>query len=154
MTCTITETAPYFSDITSDQKQRLIMTILDLLRQGYSDFYLNCERGITLYAAEAICILKEKLAISLHIAVPFENQCAEWSEEERDRYYAIHEKADTIEFVYRRFQPDCYILADKAMLDKSDLLLVFGDKAAACHAVEYAAEIGVRIHHHNIKKDG
>lgn len=150
MTCTIVVGTPTTTETSENQggmtqKQRILITILERYRQGCTDFYVNCERGVSLWAAEAICLLKRTLKIGLHVIVPFENQCAEWLDSERDRYYAVHANASSVTFACRRFQPDCYQIADRFMLNKSDLLLVFGKKAPDCYAVTLAAKLGVSV---------
>lgn len=152
MTCTIV-TGMLTASTTKEnwgnmaQKQRILITILELYRQGYTDFYVNCERGVSLWAAEAVCLLKNTLKIELHIIVPFENQCEEWLESERDRYYKVHEAADSVTFACRQFQPDCYQIADSLMINHSDFLLVFGKKTLACYAVTLASQAGVPVQH-------
>ena len=77
-------------------KKRLSNAIWQLHCGGVSDFWLNSERGIPMWAAEIIGGLKMYNAVGLHIAVPSETHNIDWSEDWRDRYYAVHEKADSV----------------------------------------------------------
>ena len=115
--------------------------------EGYTDFYINCENGIPLWSAEIICALKRYNNIHLHIVVlvPYENQCINWSEDLRDRYYSVHKKADSITFVNTGYQSDCYNEADEIMVVESDMLIVFGSKPDKLYATQYAKNMDITI---------
>ncbi len=52
-----------------EMKQILRETIWKAYCSGYTDFYVNCEHGIPLWAAEIICALKLYNNIKLHIII-------------------------------------------------------------------------------------
>lgn len=112
-------------------KEKLRETIWQLYCEGYDEFYVNCENGIPLWSAEIIVALKLYNQITLNIIVPFEEQCLNWSEDKRDRYYTIHEKADTVEFVCTKYENGCYQTAVEIMIDKSNLVIIFGNSEKA-----------------------
>ena len=134
MTCTIISKG---NEITQSQneheppypqiKEKLRRKIWELYGKGYTDFYLNCEYGVPLWAAEIICEMKEHDNIGLHIVTPYENQSLKWTEENRDRYYNIHRLSDDVHMISTHYYDGCYDDADKYMSDRSDLLLVFDD---------------------------
>lgn len=66
-------------------KKRLREAIWEAYCGGAYEFYVNCEYGVPLWAAEMICALKMYNKIKLHIVVPYEEQC-------RDRYEHITRK--------------------------------------------------------------
>lgn len=107
-------------------KKKLRKIIWQAFVHGADSFYVNCERGIPLWAAEIICELKEDNDIHLHIVIPYEEHCLNWSEEYRNRYYAVHHKADTVGFAEKQKSPDSYRLADKIMIKNSDMVFIFG----------------------------
>lgn len=156
MICTIVAESvePYMREGEEEQrkfvKQKLVMAILELYRQGYTEFYLNCELMVPLWAGEAVGMLKKSMDIGLHIVVPFENQCADWVEYNRNVYYALHELADTVTFASHHIQPDCYQKADRMMVDESDLLVVCGEGEEYCYAAEYARKTGVPVRFLNL----
>lgn len=53
-------------------KVRLRNAIWELYCKGVDSFYLNCEYGVPLWAAEIICALKMYNDIELHIVMPYE----------------------------------------------------------------------------------
>lgn len=150
MTCTIASSGEEVLLSGKEQqilKQRLAMLLLALYKQGYQDFYVNCNYGIPLWAAELICKMKEQLPIRLHIAAPHEEQCSHWLEAHRNRYMAVHEKADTVMFVSHPDVSDSSQQADEYMVERSNLVIVYETKGHTLYIEEYAADLGVPVHH-------
>ncbi len=123
-------------------KNKLRDTVWQLYNDGYDEFYLNCEYGIPLWTAEIIAGLKLYNNITLNIIVPFEEQCRDWSENERDRYYSVHEKADNIIFACSEYEDGCYDTANEIMIDLSELVVISGNNEAA---ERYAKDNGMPI---------
>lgn len=126
-------------------KQRIALILLYLQKQGYQDFFVNCNYGIPLWTAELICTLKEQLPIKLHIVAPHEEQCSHWFETHRNRYMAVHEKADTIKFVSHPDEPDSYQSADEYMAERSELVLIYEAQDSMLYIEEYANDLGVPV---------
>lgn len=123
-------------------KKDLLDKIWSLFTKGYDEFYVNCEYGIPLWAAEAICSLKKYNEIYLYIVAPFEEQTTDWQEALRDRYFSMHRQADEVEFAEPHRTEDSYDIADEKMIDDSDLLLVYGSEKDGLYAAKYAKKIG------------
>lgn len=123
-------------------KKNLRDTIWSLYCEGYTEFCVNCEYGVPLWAAEIVCALKRYNKIFLTVVAPYEEQCRDWSEERRDRYYSVHEMSDECIFASAAFTPDCRSAADEIMIGKSDLLMIYGDPSSL-YAEKYAKQIGV-----------
>ena len=151
MTCTVISTGeellvkcknehetPY-----TEIKAKLREKIWELYCNGCSSFYVNCEYGVPMWAAEIICAMKLYNNVELHIAMPYEEQSIGWSEEYRDRYYDIHSKADEVHIIGTRCTDDCFNEADRYMIDRSDVLLVCGNSHSGLYGAEYAGEHGV-----------
>ena len=111
-------------------KVQVWKTVWELYCKGYDSFYVNCDYGTPMWAAEFILNLKAGNKIELHIMTPYEEQTTDWPEELRNRYFAIHEKADSVTLVNTHYYPFCYQETDEEMIARSDLLLVFGGKTA------------------------
>lgn len=150
MVCTIISSGIEFEAKKYNEFEEPIVTIKEKLRnaiwhlycKGYNVFYLNCEYGIPLWSAEIITALKLYNDISLRLVIPYEEQTTDWYEDIRDRYFTVHEKADTIEFASSQYSEDCYELCSEIMIEQSDLLLVFGE----CKASEdYAKNSNCRV---------
>lgn len=126
-------------------KQKVLGMLDSLIYQSYDEFWLNCEYGVPLWAAEMLCNRKKYYDLKLNIAIPYEEQTTNWIEEQRDRYFRMHEKADSIIFVNKQYYPECYHDAERYMLEHSDLLCVFGSPADNLPVVETAESLGIKI---------
>lgn len=127
-------------------KMKLHSVLRNMILEGCCEFYVNSERGIPLFAAEDLCSLKRNNPdIRVNIVIPYENQAKNWSEDMRDRYFSVHEKADSVKIAETRYSEDSYDIADEIMLNDSDLLLVFGSPSDRLYAVEYAEKNNVRV---------
>ena len=127
-------------------KQRILGELESLIYQGYYEFWLNCEYGVPMWTAEMLCnIMKKYYDVKLHIAVPYEEQSCNWNEEQRDRYFRIHEQADSVVFVNRQYHSECYHDAEQYMLERSKLLCLFGSPADNLHAVKMAESLGKEV---------
>lgn len=128
----------------TDIKEVLRNKIWELFTEGYTDFYVNCEWGVPLWAAEIIAALKMYNNIGLHIVVPYEEQSVRWSEDRRDRYYTVHAKADTVTFAEKAYSDKSYETADIEMIDGANKVIIFCvDTKAKCHAEKIAAKLNV-----------
>ncbi len=117
-------------------KLQLLTKIANLNQNGVTDFISNCQMGIPLWVAEVVLSLRKYNPVRLNIAMPFENQSALWSDEWRERFYNIHEKADSVIMLTTRFYKGCYFDCDRYMIDNSDMLLWAGSESS--HISEYA----------------
>ena len=119
------------------------MTLVQaLIAQGYDSFYVNCEYGVPLWAAEFIIMLKKLNRIELHAVIPYEEQTTDWSEELRDRYFAVHELTDSVEMACTQYQEECYKIAEQRMIDVCDLLVICGSLP---EAADYAESQGIEV---------
>lgn len=110
-------------------KLALSEKITELCNNGIIDFYTNCEYGFSLWAAEAIVGMRgfrEKPA-RLHIVVPFNEQVSKWHKEVRERYFKLHETADSVTVYSDSHYKGCYYDADRYMLNNSITLLTDGN---------------------------
>ena len=126
-------------------KKNLLEVIWQCFRNGATEFYVNCEYGIPFWSAEIIVAMKLYNDIQLHIVSPHENQSLDWHEEFRNRYYMVHENADSVELASIYDNEDCYREADEMMCDESDFVLIFGDKSEKFHVADYAKENGIEV---------
>lgn len=126
-------------------KAKLRELIWGLYCQGYDNFYVNCEYGIPLWVAEFITALKLYNDITLNIVVPYEEQSVKWAEEYRDRYFSVHEKADSVILASTQYHPECYRTAEKIMIDKSELLIICGKETELSDTYKYAGYQDVKV---------
>ena len=75
--CIISRNNRYMNDnepVCLETKAKLRELIWELYCSGYAEFWVNCEYGIPLWAAEIVIALKIYNDIKLHIAMPYEEQ--------------------------------------------------------------------------------
>ncbi len=149
MVCTIAE-CPGYTEAHEDEaqlRQMVLSHIMQLIAEGCTDFYMNSERGVPLVAAEAVCMLRQRAAIRLHLVIPYEEQCRNWMESDRDRYYAVHAQADTVTFVRTQFSPYCYHEADRLMAEQSDVIVFYdvAGESSVLREFAHAHDIQLRL---------
>ncbi|MDE5754239.1 MAG: DUF1273 domain-containing protein [Oscillospiraceae bacterium] len=160
MTCTILSSGDEFRTLCRNEsekpfstiKAKVWETVWDLYCRGYDSFYVNCDYGTPMWAAEFILNLKAGNEVKLHIMIPYEEQSTDWPEEIRDRYFAIHEKADSVTLAHTQYDLFCYQDTDEKMIDESNLLLIFGGENGAPFAEEYAKKKDIPIEYQEIVK--
>lgn len=148
MICTIISTGNEFDPVCKNEyeppypelKSRLRSKIWELYCRGYNEFQVNCEYGIPLWAAEIVTALKIYNDITLSIAMPYEEQTTNWTEEHRERFFDLHAQADNIRMISTHFTDDCYDRTDKYMIENSDLLLIAGDVSFENYSIALAAK--------------
>ena len=106
-------------------RQRLAMVLLMLYKEGYTDFYVNSSVGIPMWAAQLVIRMRQRLPVRLHLMCPHEEQAAHWPDAQRELYFDIHSQADTVEFAARPTDSGSYRIADRQMLESSDMLLYY-----------------------------
>ncbi len=104
-------------------KNRISAFVFKLQDEGVTDFYINCERYVPMWAG-AVAV---QIGLKVHIVVPYEEQCVDWSEKDRNYYYHLHQRADTVTFSSKQYYDGCFASADRIMVENSDMVIVFGD---------------------------
>ncbi len=126
-------------------KQIMLQILWHLYENGYTEFCVNCEYGIPLWTAELICAMKLYHPVKLHCILPSEEQSSYWPEAYRERYFAVQQLADTVVFAGNSPDEACRRAADRCMVQRSDLVLLFADRTDALYIADYAAQYGVTV---------
>lgn len=133
MTYAIISTGFENNSICENEHEKQCIMIKKILREciwgaftnGIDSFFLNCEKMIPLWAAEIVCAMKKYNNIKLNIIVPFEEQCLNWNEELRNRYYSVHSQADSVIFIEKQYNENCYLKSHEMMISRCDGILIF-----------------------------
>ena len=117
----------------TDIKRAIFRKITELIEGGVTDFLCNAELGFSLWACEIIIKLRDVriqqglFAPRLHIVMPHEEQANDYSDDEHERLFAVHEKADEVLILHRQYRPDCFERSERFIIDQCDVLFTDND---------------------------
>lgn len=95
-----------------------------LAGSGVTSFFAGGADGVDCWAALAVLDLREKNpALKLHCILPYEGQADKWSDSARERYNAILEQADSVDYVSRSYYDGCTIDRNRRLVESAGLLL-------------------------------
>ena len=127
-------------------KALLTEQITELIQAGVTDFFSGMAEGTDCYCAQIVLTLREKNpALKLHCVLPCEGQADKWSSSARERYYAILEQADSIEYVSRTYYDGCMIDRNHRLVESAGLLLAVYNgvrRSGTGSTVNYARKMG------------
>ena len=130
-------------------KKMLTELISTLARHGVTVFYIGMAEGTDSYCSQIVLdFRKENPALRLHCILPHEGQADRWSASARERYNAILEQADSVEYVSRTYHDGCMIDRNHRLVESADLLLAVynGARRSGTGAtVNYARKLGREI---------
>lgn len=149
-----TECKNEYENPLADVKDSLTELIWEYYRNGAAEFYINGEYGIPLWAGEIICSMKKYCDIRLNIVIPCEEQCRNWQEELRDRYYLVNCQSDYVSMAGFDADERGYEFADEVIIDSSDTVIIFGKNPKNTHAYSYAAENAKSVIAMTVKPNG
>ena len=101
--------------------KRLSIALINL--SAYSNLWVisPLNRGIETEAARLALSAK---GTRLECAIPFEEQAALWSEEERDLYFSVIEKADRETLITTKWQENSELLCYTYLVNSADIILL------------------------------
>lgn len=150
--CIISNDFCNFSFLMAEKKERekfekkAVEKITALREEGVNNFFCSLEEGLDLFIASYIEKTKGKDE-KLYCAVAFEEQASSYGEKERELYFSLCERCDTLFFVSKKRIFGCKTKRDKYMIEQSDSVLCFWDKFAPYtgELLQYAANLDKKI---------
>ena len=120
-----------------------------LAEAGVTEFLSGMADGTDVWSALAVLALKEENpALKLHCVLPHEGQADRWSDSARERYNAILEQADSVNYTSHRYYDGCLIDRNHRMVESAGVLLaVFNGvwRSGTGSTVNYARKLGRKI---------
>ena len=130
-------------------KRILTAQVATLAEVGVTDYFSGMAEGTDCYCSQIILDLHRKNpALRLHCILPYEGQADKWSASARERYNAILEQADSVEFVSRAYYDGCMIDRNHRLVEAAKVLLAVynGTRRSGTGAtVNYARKLGRKI---------
>lgn len=110
-------------------KMELAQQIMVLRQNGVSQFFVACDCGVGLYAAEIVNGLRATTDHDLMLIcyTPHEEQATKWAPYLRERYFDVLEKCTYISAVCEVGAPDAQLHAYKKIIDLADVVLCVYD---------------------------
>ncbi len=129
-------------------KKQLYQAVLNALRQGYSHFYTGMARGVDLYAAEIVLLLKQRgYPVKLTAVLPFEGHGGDWSADWRQRHEQVLKGCDEVVVLNQEYTSGCYQQRNEYMVDHSSRLIAVwnGTKSGTANTIQYARLTGKEV---------
>ena len=131
-----------------ESEARLRELFQEACAAGYRNFISGMAEGFDLYAAEAVLEMKTSHPdIQLISAVPFPQQSAHFSDQDRSRYRRILESADKVITLEKRHSAGCFYRRNEWMVEHSSRLICWydGSKSGTRHTVLLSLNEGLDV---------
>lgn len=113
-------------------KLEMLQQIMALRQRGITQFYVACDPGVGLYAAEMVNTLRETDSeLQLFCLTPHEEQATKWAPYLRERYFDMLVKCTHMSAVSLKKTPSCQLDAFKSIIKQSDMVLAVYDSSSA-----------------------
>lgn len=129
--------------------EKMGAAIQNAIKNDFTTFLSGGSMGPDVWFAETVYMLKGIYPqIWLQFILPYEAQANRWPEHWRERYLDILEKADDVVYLSQQYTPTCVYERNKALIDRSALLLAVYDGISAGrtkHTINYAEKHNVEV---------
>lgn len=142
------EKLPFFGEddpMCIDLKQRLSEQIGKLINDGADEFYTGMALGVDTWAAEAVLEHKKTHPeIKLIAVLPCPEQADRWTDADKARYRSILERCDKTMMVSPRYDRDCMLKRNRALVELCDVLVAVydGKRGGTRYTVNFAKKSG------------
>ena len=144
MTCALTG----HRDLPADFNRNGLYDGLEaLICEGYDRFLCGMAAGFDLLALDCLVALKAKYRIRIEACVPFSGQENTFSYAEKRKYRELIGWCDVVRELFPAYQNGCYLVRDRYMVDRAELLYAYcvKEKGGAAYTVKYAQRQGVEV---------
>lgn len=114
--------------VTSELVSRLRNTIIDLYKQGVTEFYNGAALGFDLLSCKTVIGLKTEYSdIHLHLLLPCpaEEQVKGWKKVQIDEYMHIMDRADTVTVLSEHYTDDCMKRRNAQLVELADCCVCY-----------------------------
>ena len=138
------------TDYIVNLKKEISNAVDKAIEDGYTDFYCGMAQGVDTYAAEIV--LEKAIGnnkIKLHAAIPCENQEGAWAKKDKEKYYYLLSKCESINYISKTYNDRCMLLRNEFMVNNSGRLIAVWNgqmRGGTAYTVRYAKKCGKEIH--------
>ena len=131
--------------------RQLDLTVVQLAREGVTDFLCGMATGFDMAAAESVMRMRSLLPdcrIRLTAVVPFDGQASRYSSADRGRYERILAAADGVVCLGERYSRECYSRRNDFLVDNASVVVAWYDgsrEGGTRYTVARARRTGRRI---------
>ena len=136
-------------NIADEIRRRLICTVDRLYtEEGITTYYAGGAQGFDALASEVVIERRAVLSdMRLVVVVPYAEQAAWWSPNEKARYQRIREGANDVICLAERYYRGCMQRRNRYLVDHSDVCVCYLTQptGGTAYTVEYARKQGVPV---------
>ena len=149
LTCTFTGHRPERLELPEEQvKEWLKEQIERAVDDGYTDFITGMQRGVNIWAAEAVLKLRnEGKPIRLIAAVAFRGMENRWGSSWQERYRSIISVSDEVHYICDKLGKKAFFARNHWMVDHASRLIAVysGAPGGTKETIDYARKKGHSI---------
>ncbi len=131
-------------------KKQLRAAVISLIEQGVVFFGAGGALGFDMLAEETVLELKNQyphIKLILVLPCPAEQQTLKWNDQQRERYYNIHDRADKIRTLSPRYTAACMLERNRHLVNNSAHLVCYlrQNRGGTFYTVNYAEKHNLNI---------
>ena len=132
---------------TYEVKEKLKKLIIELIEDGYLEFYNGGAIGFDFLSAITVIELKKEYDIKLNLILPCKNQDIKWNNYNKKIYRYIIDNCDSLEYISEEYNNFCMHQRNRALCERCDLLVAYLKRnyGGTYYTVEYAKKTGKRL---------
>lgn len=121
--------------------------VLNLLKNGTTEFLCGMALGFDTAAAESVLLYKDDFGAKLTACLPCADQYSRFSERNKEKYFKILERCDEVITLAPSYYSGCMHERDRFMVERSDLIVCYLRKSSGgtFYTVNYARKLGKKI---------
>jgi len=143
---------PAFGNDQTEEMQSLVYllnrAVESAIEDGVTEFYVGGAQGFDTLAAE--CLLRQKEShpgLSLHLALPGQNQTNGWSERDKARYASILERASEVWYAAELCSQESMKRRNRYLVDHAGRCIAYlrRMRGGTLYTVNYALDSGIPV---------
>ena len=112
----------------------------EFILRGCGKFYCGMAQGFDLTALKCLVDLKRKYRFEIEACIPYPGHESRFPYAEKELFYELLEWCDQKTVLFPSYRNGCFLVRNRYMVDNSDVLLAYCQKATGgtAYTVDYA----------------